>query len=704
MINPTEAEEHHRLEAVQASLRDALDEIDARVSRYANDVQEQKNYSWEHRAEMDHVEKIATRQSIAQAVFTAEAALEKKKRIHKLLASPYFGRFDFLEQGQLQPLPVYVGIHAFYDEKLRTHLVYDWRAPIATLFYDFEIGPGRYESPNGEVTGEITLKRQYRIRHGRMELMLDTTLNIMDEVLQQELGRASDERMKNIVATIQREQNAIIRNEHAQVLIIQGVAGSGKTSIALHRIAYLLYKFKETLRSEDILILSPNRVFADYISNVLPELGEEQVAETEMERLAEELLEHQYKFETFLEQNERLLEKDDMDLKERIAAKTSLDFLRRIDAHVAQLEANSFVAEEWRVSRGRIVPDWFFAETWHKHRGVALAERIDRVVKATESQVGIHYNYDLRTDERRALREAVRAMMRRTTLREAYKGLFDWMGKPELFRPAKNSRLEWSDVFPLIYLKLRLEGTKRSYTEVKHLLIDEMQDYTPVQYTVISKLFSCKKTILGDANQAVNPFSASTAEGIRAIFFQAQCAELTKSYRSSYEITQFAQGISPNARLEAIERYGEAPAVLGFPSKPKELEKIRSLIREFADHEHNTLGIICRTQKQAAQMHKKLAGKSQPVHLLNAGSAVFTQGVIVCAAPIAKGLEFDQVIVPHASDDNYATDMDRNLLYVACTRAMHKLTLTFAGSLTRLIPGESGSGNELTPEEVCAAG
>ncbi len=692
--NPAETAEKEHLEWVGQRLRAALREIDLRVSRYATEVQEQTAFTSEHRDEMDHVEKVAARQSVAQAAFTAEAAAGSAQRIRKLLASPYFGRFDFIPTDQGRPLPVYIGLHAFYDEAIKEHLVYDWRAPIASLFYDYELGPGRYESPAGEVTGEITLKRQYRIRRGVMEFMLDTAINIMDEMLQQELGRASDERMKNIVATIQRDQNAIIRNEHAQVLIIQGAAGSGKTSIALHRIAYLLYKFKDSLRSEDILILSPNRVFADYIANVLPELGEEQVAETEMEQLARELLDHQYKFETFLEQNERLLQSDDAGLKTRIAAKASREFLRQIDRYASHLEAASFVAEDWRLGRGRIVPDWFLAETWQKHRGVAFTERVARVVRAAESQIGFHYNYDLRTDERRSLREAVRGMARKITLRQAYRELFDWMGRPELFQPAKRGRLEWCDVFPLIHLKMRLEGLDRRYREVKHLLIDEMQDYTPVQYAVIDKLFPCKKTILGDANQSVNPFSASTAEGIRGVFPQAQAAELIKSYRSSYEITRFALHIAPHARAEPIERHGEAPEVLGFASKKQELEAIRQRIRAFGESEHNSLGVICKTQKQAAALHKKLTGDFPALHLLNAGSSVFAKGAVICAAPIAKGLEFDQVIAPQADQDNYRTDMDRNLLYVACTRAMHCLCLTHAAQPSGFLPSEPAPAGE----------
>ncbi|MDT8385819.1 MAG: AAA family ATPase, partial [Gammaproteobacteria bacterium] len=513
-MSTVETEEKARLEDCQASIRNALGAIDTRLGDYAREIQTRKEYLWEARRDMDHIEKIAVRQTIEQTLDSAEMLQAQQQKLHKLLRSPYFGRFDFHKSGAAKTEPIYIGVHHFHDEAAHETLVYDWRAPIASMFYDYETGPARYQAPAGEVEGQVTRKRQFRIRDGQMEFVIESGVHIVDDVLQEELSRASgDEGMKHIVATIQRDQNAIIRNDDAHTLIIQGVAGSGKTSIALHRIAYLLYRFKDTLSSDDILIISPNRVFADYIGNVLPELGEEQVAEIGMEDLAAELLDHQYRFQSFFEQTAQLLEKNDEALKARIVAKASPDFLRQIDRYAEELEKRSFEAAEWRTGR-KIVPDWFFAETWQKHRGVKLTERIARLVKATETQLGIHYNYDLRTDERQSLREAIRGMVRTMTLRQAYQGLFEWMGQPELFKPA-GGKLEYADVFPLIHLKMRLEGVRNPRPAVKHLLIDEMQDYTPVQYAVLGKLFSCRKTVLGDATQSVNPYSSSTADQIQ---------------------------------------------------------------------------------------------------------------------------------------------------------------------------------------------
>ncbi|TLF52979.1 helicase [Halomonas urmiana] len=669
----------HTLERIEAN----LEALEIRLAAYAEDIQAQKEYLWTSRDEMDHIEKISARESIEQAVMTGDNALARRRKLEKLRSSPYFGRFDFARGDRAEP--VYIGIHHFHDDLAGVSRVHDWRAPIASLFYDYETGPATYESPEGPVAGEISLKRQFRIKGGEIELMIDSAVHVVDEVLQEELSRASDEGMKNIVATIQRDQNAIIRNDEAQALVIQGVAGSGKTSIALHRIAFLLYRFKDSLGSEDILIISPNRVFSDYIANVLPELGEETVNQVGMEELADELLDGQYRFESFFEQTTVLLEKDDEAMKARLRYKASPEFLTELDRYAAHVEANRFAAEDLWIAR-RLVPAWLLEEVFRKHRHLPTNERLKQVSWEIERKIGNQYNYDLEPEERKQLKAAVKTMLRQATLRETYKGFYDWLGRPELFRTASRGRLEYADVFPLIYLKMRLEGVRSRWREVKHLLIDEMQDYTPVQYAVIGRLFSCKKTILGDAFQSVNPYSASKAEEIRQVLRQSSCVTLNKSYRSSLEITRFAQRISPNPDLEAIERHGEEPEVIRARTRQEELATLAELARDFVASEHNTLGIVCKTQKQARKVFEALEsgehGEFERLQLLGETSSAFGQGIVVCTAHMAKGLEFDRVIVPEVTARNYATDMERNLLYVACTRAMHRLALTHAGPLT----------------------
>jgi DNA helicase-2/ATP-dependent DNA helicase PcrA len=242
--------------------------------------------------------------------------------------------------------------------------------------------------------------------------------------------------------------------------------------------------------------------------------------------------------------------------------------------------------------------------------------------------------------------------------------------------------LEYSDVFPLIYCKIRLEGAQ-TFDHVKHLLVDEMQDYTPIQYSVLSRLFNCKKTILGDVNQTVNPYSASSSDTIEEVFPQADIVKLLRSYRSTLEISNFAQAISSNPDLIALERHGQIPAVKAFTSNELESEGIKELINGFKNSGYTLLGVICKTQRQADSVFEKV--KETGIHLLTADSTSFQEGVIVTTAHLAKGLEFDEVIIPFASSRNYKTEVDKRMLYIAVTRAMHKLTLTYTGEKSEFI-------------------
>lgn len=679
-MNKSEAEEIKYLEEVKAILIKSLDEIDKKVSGYIRDLQEQKNYLYENKTGMDRLEKVAVRQSVTSSVITGEAALERKKRIQKLVQSPYFGRFDFSETASNKKLPFYIGIYAFYDETDKVNLIHDWRAPVSTLFYDFENGPASYESPEGRVEGDILLKRQYRIRNGKMEYMLESSLNIHDDVLQKELSKSSDSRMNHIVATIQRNQNAIIRDETSRELIIQGVAGSGKTSVALHRIAFLLYRFREEISAKDILILSPNKVFADYISNVLPELGEENIPEMGMEDLADKLLNGKYKFQSFFQQVNAILEKNDEALQERITFKSTFQFISRINEYLAYVENNYFNAETLLAGRYPL-PATYIEERFKAWHRLPVFQRFNKIVEDLERDLLFYNSYEISGKQRNDLRKSVKSMFRISTLRGLYKDFYDWMDKPEMLKMANRNKYEFADVFPLIYMKHKLEGIS-SFSKVKHLLIDEMQDYTPVQYSVLARLFPCRKTILGDSSQSVNIFSSSSSAEIAKVFPGAGIVKLNKSYRSTFEIATFAQYIIPDNELDPIERHGKTVKTIGFKNQAAELEFIKFQIHGFKESGHYSLGIVCKTQKQAERWHHQLIETYPEAVLLTADSAAFSAGLIVCSVHMAKGLEFDEVIVPGTSADNYHKDNDRNLLYIACTRAMHKLTVTFVKEIS----------------------
>lgn len=675
MINTTEQEEREYLEEIKEKLLLALNRVDTTVRQFSEELRQNKQYIYEHQSGMDEADMVAAGQSINRMAFTGESAVLRKRKLMKLGKSPYFGRIDFVTEKEGGESAIYIGIYSFFDETHRANLIYDWRAPISSMFYDFELGEASYQTPSGTVNGEIVLKRQYKIRDGNMEFMIENSLNIHDDILQKELSKSSDDKMKNIVATIQRDQNAVIRNETAPVMIIQGVAGSGKTSIALHRIAFLLYRFRDTLTSKEVLIISPNKVFADYISNVLPELGEEQIPEMTMEELATDLLENKYNFQSFFQQVSSLLENPDEGYIERIRFKASFEFLSKLNKYLIHVENNYINATELKIGQ-TVVPFPFIEERFKAHHRIPLLKRIPQVVKEIQNFVKDSTRRKLNGNEKARIWEALPRMLKINDTFDLYKDFYSWLGKKELFKMTQDGMLEYADVFPLIYFKIRVEGiSTQIYDAVKHLLIDEMQDYTPVQYSVLSRLFKCKKTILGDVNQRVNPYSASSAECIERVFPHADVVKLFRSYRSTSEIAAFAQHISPNPDLIALERHGEEPTVKGFNSNLEEVEEIKGVITEFKNSGHQLLGIICKTQEQAELLYDEL--KSLKVHLLTSDSTSFANGIIITTVHLSKGLEFDAVIIPFASARNYNTEVDRSLLYIACTRAMHQLTLLY---------------------------
>lgn len=681
MVNETEDKEREYLEEIKEKLNLNLRRVDERVRQVSNELKANKEYIYEFQSGMDEADMVAADQSLNRIASTGENAVFLRKKIYKLLSSPYFGRIDFSVKA-LKPQPIYIGIASFTDETTRKGLIFDWRAPVASMFYDYELGDAEYKTPSGTVKGTISLKRQYRIREGKMEFMIENSLNIHDEVLQKELSKSSDDRMKNIVATIQRDQNAVIRNESASVMIIQGVAGSGKTSIALHRVAFLLYRFRDTIRSKDILIISPNKVFADYISSVLPELGEEHVPETGMDELAQDLLGPNFRFQTFFQQVYTLLDRNDEKFVERIRFKSSFEFLAKLNQYLIHVENNYFEPEEIRVA-GMVVPHPFIMERFKAYHRMPIMKRFSEMTMDILQHVRNQVNRKLSHRERERVIESIPKMFRVSNVMDLYRDFYAWIGRKDLLVTYGNEGLEYSDVFPFIYCKIRIEGVP-SYDHVKHLLVDEMQDYTPIHYSVLSRVFLCKKTILGDINQTVNPYSASSADTIEQIFPQGEIVKLRRSYRSTFEIANFALRVKPNPDMIPMERHGEEPAVTGFASSGEEVEGIRKLIADFRDSGNQSLGIICKTHQQASWLYGQL--RIGDVHLLTADSTNFVQGIAITTVHMAKGLEFDELIIPGVSARTYADEVDRSLLYIACTRAMHKLTLTYSKEKSPLLP------------------
>ena len=601
-FNQTEKQEKEYLKQIISFLKKVIGNTDASVKDHVDTLAEYKDYIWSNK-DIDPHEIRSMRESILNHFALGESVINKRKRLTKILAIPYFGRIDFLEKKEnSKVMPIYIGIHTFYDPESRATLIHDWRAPVSSMFYDHELGEAGYRSPSGEIKGEISLKRQYRIRGGKMEFMIESALTVHDDILQKELSSNADDKMKNIVATIQREQNRIIRNEDIRTLIIQGVAGSGKTSIALHRIAYLLYTFRDSISSKDILIVSPNKVFSDYISNVLPELGEETVPETSMEQILSGVLEHKYKYQTYFGLVNELLEKPSSSLIDRIAYKASFGFISELDKFILHIENTYFKAADVKLTKYITIPAPFIEEQYLRFNRYPIRRRFDAMADYMLDMLKIQYAFTVTTAGRNLLKKEIRLMFAGNNDIQVYKDFFKWTNNPGMFKMRKGHTLEYSDLAPLAYLHLALEGNGNQPFRVKHLLIDEMQDYSPIQYKVIQKLFPCRKTVLGDAGQSVNPYGSSTAETIQKSLTASEIMKLCKSYRSTFEITDFAQKIHPNAELEPVARHGEKPQILQFGSAVEELSGIMGLISTYRKSGYKSLGIICKTEQQAREM------------------------------------------------------------------------------------------------------
>lgn len=676
-FNQTEKQEKEYLKQIISFLKKVIGNTDASVKDHVDTLAEYKDYIWSNK-DIDPHEIRSMRESILNHFALGESVINKHKRLTKILAIPYFGRIDFLEKKEnSKVMPIYIGIHTFYDPESRATLIHDWRAPVSSMFYDHELGEAGYRSPSGEIKGVISLKRQYRIRGGKMEFMIESALTVHDDILQKELSSNADDKMKNIVATIQREQNWIIRNEDIRTLIIQGVAGSGKTSIALHRIAYLLYTFRDSISSKDILIISPNKVFSDYISNVLPELGEETVPETSMEQILSGVLEHKYKYQTYFGLVNELLEKPSSSLIDRIAYKASFGFISELDKFILHIENTYFKAADVKLTKYITIPAPFIEEQYLRFNRYPIRRRFDAMADYMLDMLKIQYTFTVTTTGRNLLKKEIRLMFAGNNDIQVYKDFFKWTNNPGMFKMRKGHTLEYSDLAPLAYLHLALEGNGNQPFRVKHLLIDEMQDYSPIQYKVIQKLFPCRKTVLGDAGQSVNPYGSSTAETIQKSLTASEIMKLCKSYRSTFEITDFAQKIHPNAELEPVARHGEKPQILQFGSAVEELSGIMGLISTYRKSGYKSLGIICKTEQQARKMADMLKSYANDISFLSSQSSAFVQGIVITSAHMAKGLEFDEVIIPQTDERNYRSEIDKSMLYVAVTRAMHRLTLTF---------------------------
>ena len=661
------------LNKVTEKIRTRLAEVDASIEAGQKDIQSMNEYYWENYTEMDEYgyENYDNQQALLHQVNDNQEKLKMQHRLRKMLEAPFFGRVDFIYDGEDEPEIFYIGIGNFAERTGMLPLIYDWRAPVSGLFYDYDKGPGSYEAPAGLIEGEIAAKWQYKVKNGKMVYAFESDTKIDDDILKQELGTNSDVQLKNIVRTIQKEQNAIIRNTHDRILAIQGAAGSGKTSVALHRIAYLLYHDREHLKSSNVLILSPNSVFSDYISHILPELGEENIREMSFDLFAyKELHSIVNDCEDRYDQLERTMKLQDPYLTERFEEKQLEGFVGMMEGFLARLEDElmDFRAIEYKgiqKTEEELINLFYF-----KFQNAPLLSRMDAIRDYCVDEYETLLGRDLSEEELLIVQEKFDKMYVTKDIYKIYGWLLEECGYSSLPDVEYEKRkLEYEDVFPVLYLKYRLTG-KAVHNHIKHLVIDEMQDYSYLQYVILNQIFKCRMTILGDKAQTLDEQMRDVLQFLPGVFDQKiRKIVMNKSYRNTIEIAEYAAKFTGEKDLEYLERHGKPVTEKTFDSDE---ELLNELIRE-ADagmDKYETAAVLTETMDEAYTMTRMLSNRGLPVNCIDRDSSTFEKGVTVTTFYMAKGLEFDQVFGVFPKRENPMTGQAK---YICATRALHEL-------------------------------
>lgn len=661
------------LKEVTVKIQNRLDEIAYDLNEGKKEIENMHEYYWENYTEMDQYgyEEYDNRQALLQQTNANTEKLKLKHRFERMKDAPFFGRVDFIFEGEKDPEPFYIGIGNFAEKAGMTPLIYDWRAPVSGLFYDYDKGPASYEAPAGTITGEINAKWQYKIRKGKMIYAFESDTKIDDEILKQELGHNGDIKLKNIVRTIQKEQNAIIRNTEDKILVIQGGAGSGKTSIALHRIAYLLYHDRRNMKSSNVLILSPNSVFSDYISHILPELGEENIREMSFDLFAyRELKDTAADCEDRYDHLERIMKFPSDQEKERFRMKQSEEFVGLIEGFLATLEDRLIDFKEISFRGMNMTEEDLIRMFYFKFQDTPLLSRIEAVmdyfIDAYETLKGTN----LSDDDREFLKIRFDSMYVTKDIYTIYNWMLEDYGYEQLPDvPYDRRKIQYEDVFPILYLKYRLVG-KSSQKNIKHLVIDEMQDYSFMQYMILQNLFQCRMTILGDYAQTLDTKQHDVLKFLPKIFGKnIRKVILNKSYRNTYEIAKYAERISGITGLEFLERHGRPVEERRFATEDEMLDAIADNVN-LGLNGYETGAVIAMTEDEAYDLYRLLKNRGVDAAYMDRNSSEFNRGLTVTTFYLAKGLEFDQVFTIRDRKENPLAEQAE---YICATRALQEL-------------------------------
>lgn len=730
------AAEQAYLEKTQDFITRSLSQEEAILSEEKDKIIDARKDMWENVSFKGGFNNVVEANQALEAIqvraASYDAAHQRAQKYLRARQNPYFARVDFAE-GSWPAEPIYIGLSTLMDEDSYETFVYDWRAPISSIFYQFETGPVHYQAPSGQISGTMTLKRQFDIRDGKLNYFFDSDVNIQDEMLRAALSQNASPTMRSIVETIQRQQDSIIRDTQSELLIVQGVAGSGKTSVALHRVAFLMYQgVAGKLAAHNILILSPNNLFGSYIANVLPELGEQNVRSLTFEDLYHRLC-----------GDGLVLSPRSALLEEMVTApQPRREFLHRLQDFQAS-GVFTAILDRWLgyVAR-RLIP---FEDLWYNGRILMTRQEMREFLLSSNRSLPIQTALSLlekriwelvarERKERRLprLRAFVRPMLehqydyekfgRLLSIKEcgrlkrqvrAYTtvqplalyrllletpGMMQRLGKglalPEeledfgremlaaLPSPGDGKTLCYRDAMPLLYLHARLNGCS-SYNDIRQVVVDEAQDYDAIHYHILRQLFPrARYTVMGDINQTIEKTAGMDSyEALPQILNKQSCCTITldKGFRCSAEINSFAQRfLAQDIPMEIFDRHEEPPVLQGCDSPEAQVQAILDAVERCRQAGLASIGILCKSQQRCRELGKLLQGKLD-FTLLDTSRRDGFAGVMLMPIYMAKGLEFDGAILCDASAESYNTPHDKRLLYIACTRALHRLTILWTG-------------------------
>lgn len=624
-------------------------------------VLEFKKLIWDTHTEMDPNEMRSMMAESDLQVSIMQSKGNYLQRLFRIQNKPYFGSIRFKEEGSEEEDNIYIGI-THVEDKL-DYYVHDWRSPICSMFYDYETGPASYKAPSGIIKGNIIKKRQYIIEDAELKHIFDNDLNISDSLLQEVLAEESSDKMKNIVNTIQEEQNKVIRNTEDKNLIVEGIAGSGKTSVALHRIAFLLYRIPN-LTSSNVVVFTPNKVFSEYISNVLPELGEDNTYDMTFYDLLCQNINEYKDIENFTDFISRYY-KSNVDNYDMVKYKQSDEIIKDIDSYINnllstikfnnKLEYDNFIEIDTEELNNMLN---------YKYNRFPLFERIKEISKRIASN-----NYEGSTKNASSIEKKLKELLNiKLDLKDIFNNFYQ--SEYSKYKDKVNDKyLYYEDACIFLYIKSLLVGFNTNHV-IKEIVIDEAQDYNKLQYLIIKKTFKTSNyTILGDTNQTINPYyKYDSLEELTSIFESSKYITLTKTYRSTGKIIDYTNKILGLNHVTAI-RNDKASDIIFRNNITKndflaDINNLKTISKSIA--------IITKNDKEAEKVYNML--KDDLDIMLIDGFGHIKRDLVVVPSYVAKGLEFDSVII-YTDEDNKYQEKDKYLFYVACTRAQHNLII-----------------------------